>query len=406
MIPFHEVALLIFLFGVTFTLILPSVCKDLGFSVYFVPSKADKIVVDRANEMRVLKAEQTLHDLESSFNPGEPNPAAEPIIKRLHPFRITRRDRLEFAIVVVSVRRRSNPRYLLQTAVRLMAEVRRDRGRSEIVIYNADEVSELHSDAKFLSQFVTVANRSSLVGAATSGGGDDIFEKEKLDYTGALELGLRSGARYVLVVQDDALATREILRKLRYVLKWKMPWKWLRSESAKSWTFLKLYYPEKWQGFGNPEIPELLVIGVLGALCFVALRTKARARKNLDVDVLFLWSGAGLLYFVLVAYTVGRAHWIEMRKLLPLFYGVGNAPGCCIPAVLFPADQATELVKFLNRTNCRQEYPIDFALDDFAKTKGLPGLLVSPNLFSHIGLHSSLHSYDKNPKEFKLLFEP
>ena len=401
MIPFHEVALLIFLFGITFTLILPSVCKDLGFSAYFVPSKADKIVIDHANDLRVLKAKQTLRDLESSFNSDE-NPAAKPN-KRLRPFGIAKRDQLEFAIVVVSVRRRSNPRYLLQTAVRLMVEVQRDQGRSEIVIYNADEVSESNSDAKFLSQFVTVGNRSSLVAAKSDG--DDIFEKEKMDYMGALELGLRLGSHYVLVVQDDALATSGILRKLRYVLKWKMPWKWLRSES-KSWTFLKLYYPEKWQGFGNPEIPELLVVGVLGAFCFVALRTKAKARKNLDVKVLFLWSGAGLLYFVLVAYTVGRAHWIEVRKLLPLFYGVGNAPGCCIPAVLFPAGQAVEMVKFLNRTNCRQGYPIDFAFDDFAKSKGLTGLLVSPNLFSHIGLHSSLHSYDKNPKEFKLLFEP
>ena len=124
MIPFHEVALLIFLFGITFTLILPSVCKDLGFSAYFVPSKADKIVIDHANDLRVLKAKQTLRDLESSFNPDE-NPAAKPN-KRLRPFGIAKRDQLEFAIVVVSVRRRSNPRYLLQTAVRLMVEVQRN----------------------------------------------------------------------------------------------------------------------------------------------------------------------------------------------------------------------------------------------------------------------------------------
>lgn len=402
MIPFHEVVLLIFLFGVTFTLILPSVCKDLGFSVYFVPSEADKILIDHENEMRVLKAEQKLRHLESSFDNGAENPgAAKPM--RLHLFGIRRRDPLEFAIVVVSVRRRSNPRYLLQAAVRLMTAVQRDRGKSKIVIYNADAVPEFNSDAKFLSQFLTVANRSPLTAAKSAG---DIFEKEKLDYMGALELGLELRPRYVLVVQDDALATREILRKLRYVLKWKMPWKWPRSDS-KSWTFLKLYYPEKWQGFGNPEIPELLLIGILGAFCFAAFRRKLpRTRKNLDAKILWLWSGAGLLYFVLVAYTVGRAHWIEIRKLHPLFYGVGNAPGCCIPAVLFPARQARDLVKFLNATNCKQDYPIDFAFDDFTKAKGLMGLLVSPNLFSHIGLHSSLHSYDKNPKEFKLLFEP
>lgn len=386
--PFHEVLLLIFLFGVTFLLVLPSVCKNLGFSVYFMPSEADKVAIDHENEIRVLKAKQNLLDIASGF----PNKNTGAEWRQGFP--------VDFAIVVVSVRRLSNPHYLLQTAARLMAEVQRDEGKSEIVIFNADENPMLNDDAQFLSRFITVANRSSL--AKT----DDIFEKEKLDYVGALNAGLRLRSRYVLVVQDDALATSEILWKLRYILKWKMPQ--FKSDSN-NWAFLKLYYPEKWQGFGNPEIPELLLIGILGAFCFATFRRKlfgTTIRRKLSAKIWWLWSGAGMLYFVLAAYSIGRAHWIEMRKVFPLFYGVGNAPGCCIPAVLFPTARGRELVEFLSRTNCQEDYPIDFAFDDFAKSKGLTGLLVSPNLFSHIGFHSSLHSQDKDPREFKLLFEP
>lgn len=391
MTTFHEILFLTCLFGLTFIFILPSVCENLGFSMYFISSKVNTVIIDNENDARVRKAKQTLNHLASGF------PDENLTTKQLH----AKKSGLDFAIVVVSVHRRSNPHYLLQTASRLMLEVKRDRGNSEIVIFNAERNPELNYDVNFLSRFVKVLNRSFPLVS------DDIFAKEKQDYMEALQAGLQLNSRYVLVVQDDALSVSEILWKLRYILKWKMPWKWLKSGSQ-SWAFLKLYYPEKWQGFGNPEVPELILIGVLGTFCFTKVRKTVfkTQRNHVGNKLWWLWCVSGSLYFVLVAYTVGRAHWIEMRKILPLFYSVSTAPGCCIPAVLFPADNARDLVQFLNRTNCRKGYPIDFALDDFVKKNGLKGLLVSPNLFSHIGFHSSLHSFDKNPEEFRLLFDP
>lgn len=386
--PNFDILLLTVLYAVTFLILLPSVCKNLGFSKYFDPSNADKATIDRENDMRMKIANRSLANFEKLRRTDD-----EAAI-------------LDFVIVIVSVRRRYNPHYLLQSATRLLSEVLKDRGNSTMFVFNAEENPEHNKDAETLAAYLKVVNRSEF---SLPRRNEDVFEKQKLDYLNALRVGLRLRSRYVLIAEDDALASDRILDKLRYVLKWKMPNRWLSTSAASNeWAFLKLYYPEKWQGFGNAEIPELLLIGVLGALSFVAFRGMVQRHYFDRKSRLWLWAACGFSYFVLVAYSVGRAHWIEMRKVWPALYGVGpaTAPGCCIPAVLFPSEQAHRLAVFLNRTTCRNGYPLDFAFEDFAGSHGLKGLLVSPNLFTHIGFHSSLHANDKNTKEFRLLFQP
>ena len=391
----QELISLVLLFTVTFAVVLPMVCIELGFSWYYVPSRVDANIINHENNLRVQKATHQLASLTSLINPGSKN--FIPSKQSSKPD-----EQLEFSIVIISTTRRGESHYLLQSSVRLIEEVQRENPHSELVVFNVDNEPELNTDAKLLSGLVKVINRVTPLKT------DSIFEKEKLDYLGALKIGLQKNAKFILVVQDDALAIMGILWRIRYLLKWKLPLSWLRSGPRK-WAYLKLYYPEKWQGYSNSEIPELILIGGLGTLCFTMFRIrvlKQKLRNTHQRGIFGLWCIAGFFYFLLVAHAVGRAHWIEMRKYLPFLYSVSNDFGCCIPAVLFPSQEAQHFAKFLNRTKCGPDYPVDFAFETFTKESGLTGLLASPNLFNHIGFHSSLHSYDKDTREFKLLFQP
>lgn len=108
----------------------------------------------------------------------------------------------------------------------------------------------------------------------------------------------------------------------------------------------------------------------------------------------------------MAAYTIGRAHLIELGKISPLFYRASQAPGCCTPCVLYPRAYLKDIIEFLQSKRCKKSYPLDFALDDFVMVKHLHKYLASPNLVSHIGFHSSLGGADKDLKEFSLLFDP
>ena len=371
-------------YSATFGLFLPWLCSNLGFSKYYNEPLLPYKRLDRRNDARIEHARKTLEWF-ALVNGSR-----------------TSQDRLEFCVVIVSVHRCANCHYLLQVAAQLLPQVVEDKGRSKLAILNADHNPTLNQDAGFLSRFITVLNRTSF----SSGGGtipSDLREKEKQDYIGALKIGLKCNADYILVVEDDALPTKNLLKKLRLVLYYKLPWSWLRAGTS-DWAFLKLFYPEKWQGFGWPEVPELVLAGVSGALAAVTVQWRLQGiRRKSHVLIMFAtWS----VYFTLLVYTVGRAHLIELRKLVPLLHSVVKAPGCCTPAVLFQRQYAQKLAHFLRSVNCSKKYPIDLAMDDFAGHYQLRKYLVTPNLFTHIGVYSSLDASPKDFREFDLIFGP
>ena len=364
----------------TFILVLPLLCQKLGFSTYFHKPKEPYKYLEAENEKRTEEARKF-------FNSLKPNGTS---------IQYNQGRQIEFSIVLLTAHRGSNIHYSLQVASRLLPQVISDKGKTTITVLNSDPQPGLNEDAVFLSNFVTAINSSLPVTAASR-------SREKEDYIVGLEIALQHNPTYVLMIEDDALPSKRLLDHLRFVLKYKMPGKFLKSR--RDWAFLKLYYPEKWQGFGWPELPELVLIGFLGGslAVWVQLKMGSRTRMKQSLYVTFIvWA----VYIILIVYTVGRAHWIELRKVSPLMYSVVKAPGCCTPGVLYQRTHARDLANFLKLVQCSEKYPMDVAIDDFADKMNLEKYLVIPNMISHIGVHSSLGSQLKHFAEFYLMFKP
>ena len=255
----------------------------------------------------------------------------------------------------------------------------------------------MNEDAVYLSNFVPVVSHKKHLKVPK-----DTFEKEKQDYAMALTIGLQTKSSYIVVIEDDAMPVHNLLSTLRVILRYKMPWSWLRSNSNSA--FLKLYYPEKWQGFGFPEVPEVICITFLisSVITFLQKRLQNLSHPLILIVLFIAWA----IFSLLLMYSVGRQHLIEIRKISPYLHTISHAPGCCTPAVLYNRLQAKQLLRFLKNSHCSRTYPLDFALDDFAKRLHLHRYLVTPNLFTHVGVYSSLHSTPKHYREFDLLFEP
>lgn len=368
----------------TFLIVLPLLCHKLGFSIYFAKPKEPYKILEAQNEERTKQAKEFLKSFQRSATP----------IRSVDKAR-----QIEFSIVLLTAYRASNTHYLLQVAARLLPQVISDEGKSVITVLNSGSQSGLNEDAIYLSNFVTVINSSAHRTSHVS-----LWSREKEDYIVGLETALRQNSAYVLMIEDDALPSANLLNDLRFVLKNIMSWK--SSKTQSDWAFLKLYYPEKWQGIGWPEIPELILIGLLGGCFGLWVSSKFRKRTRTKVTSLVCSFIVWTVYFVLLVYTVGRAHWIELRKLSPLMYSVVKAPGCCTPGVLYQRTHARELASYLKSVDCSNTYPMDVAIDDFAKRSNLERYLVMPNMFTHIGVHSSLSSKLKDFAEFYLMFKP
>lgn len=360
----------------TFLFALPLMCHKLGFSSYFKKPTGAYKFLEAQNEERILNAKIFFRNLDSKVDYNHDN-------------------QMEFSTVLLTAYRGSNTHYSLQVAGRLLPQVLYDQGKTALTVLNFDP--QLNEDAAYLSRFVNVVNSSSYVNSAAS------RTREKEDYILGLETALQHNSTYILMLEDDALPSKNLLNDLRFVLNNRMPGRVLKSR--RDWAFLKLYYPEKWQGFGWPQVPELLLIGLLGGCLAVWIQLKigiTRRRRQSIFLTFVVWA----IYAILLGYTVGRAHWVELRKLSPYLYSVVEAARCCTPGVLYKKSHARDLVNFLKSVQCSEKYPLDFAIDDFADQMNLERYLVVPNMVSHIGVHSSLSNRLKDAAEFFLIFKP
>ena len=420
----------IYVYIATFVFVLPLLCQNLGFSTYFVEPKAPYKILDSQNEQRTEQAREILKSFKQS--------TATVRLRSTNQARVE----IEFSIVLLTAYRSSSTHYLLQVAARLLPQVTSDEGKSVVTIINCDPQSGLNEDVLYLSNFTNVINNlqradgsskhlkspvnkapearekedvmvgletafkhnSAVINRPSPFDSNALKTRQKDDFIVGLETALQYNSTYVLMMEDDALPSENLLKDLRFVLKHKMRWKFLKKRS--DWAFLKLYYPEKWQGYGWPELPELILIGALAGCLGVWVELKFRnRRRNKKLSLCFtfiMWT----VYVILVVYTVGRAHWIELRKLSPFMYSVVNAPGCCTPCHLYQRTYARDLANFLKSVHCNDTYPVDIAVDDFAKESNLERYLVMPNMVSHIGVHSSLSSRLKHFAEFYLMFKP
>ncbi len=303
----------------------------------------------------------------------------------------------ELCFVVVSVRRPvQGTLYLTQVVARLAPQVLKEENTT-LMVYNAG--GDKHLEALELSKHVPVVSseQESIPNA----------DRERLDYIGSLQVCLNQQAKYAVVIEDDALPARDFISRLKFVLQHRV------ARSGDSWAFLRLFYPEKYQGWGNdPKIvveligSVILIATLLTCLSVIVLRP-THYSGTFSKWTLYVRFSLSCVLSLYILRTVGRPHLLEVRKVSAHFTSVIEAPGCCTPGVVYPRIHLQEVISYLQSVHCnKKDYPVDIALDDFAQTRGLHRWLAVPNMMTHIGIISSLpHMGLKTTSEMAFLLE-
>lgn len=316
--------------------------------------------------------------------------------------KLEQKENIDMAIGIVTISRKHDGDllgYLPQVVTRFMYlfEGEKRFKNKALFICNADPGK--HEEAEELSKYVPSYDRYTEKSDSES---NSKFEKEKRDYVFCINQALTYKPQYVVIIEDDAIPHMDLFKVLHYALHNLVENKYVGDDHAHNtlpWAYLKLYYPERWQGFSNEPKHILELIGcstVLGAVFLYLIRLVDRRHIGSPIYYYIL----GCIYFALVVLLVGRQYLIELRRIAPSLYTVIDAPDCCSPAILYPAKKAAEMAEYLSSVSCSQSFPIDFAMDKFATTKGYKRYLIEPSLAKHIGFYSSIKSVSKNPMEF------
>lgn len=353
---------------------MPYLGKDLPFSVFYhteLKSAVERI--NKENKKRAIEAETTLQKFQAS---------------KFYVQEVSRKEH-EFCFAIPSISRPYHVNYLTQLVASLLPQVASTD--SVFVVLNTEGPG--HIEANELSSIVPVQTITRNFTQERS-----VYAKETSDYMYALKWCYKQGAKFTVILEDDVLLPENFIDRLRFVLQYRMP------SDEKSWAFLKLYYPEKWQGWSNESgiILELLLTTVLGGLLlslliyiFLILFLQEKLRKS-ELACLFFLSSILVMYVLI---SLGRPHLLSLRNFSPHLSAVVPAPGCCTPAVLYPKAHLSSLIQFLQSAHSSRQFPVDYLLDKFARNKSLDRLLVVPNMVKHIGYVSTLKK-KKNPHEF------
>ncbi len=387
------------LYIITFAMVLPILCNDWAHSNYYFPGWTRSHMEHRAatlNEHHASKAEEYIARI--NVTREAPHLPAE------------RSTDVDLVIGIVTVPRFRKPYklgYLTQSFVAIHKNMRQDRhhfARRALFLCNVNAGPNNHTELTSLEvSNVPVFHRfpklNSSVPEKTSR-----FEKEKEDYIFCLEAALDFKPKYVLMVQDDALARNNFFEILHFVLMntvEKRITSGERRHNEDEWAYLKLYYPDRWKGYAFEIVPvlEMLAIASIGGSAFALVASACRRRA---VGAISRWTHflVGFVYFACLAHMIGRPYVLEWRRLSTHTYAVVPAPDCCSPAILYPARKAQQLSWYLKNVTCHPKHPVDLAMDEFAKVHQYKRYLVEPNLMQHIGMFSSLKTKSRHPERF------
>ena len=372
--------LILALYIVIGALVMPYLCSNLSFSLYYNPPRDIYDQIWAANVERAEAASELLTNLNFSD-----------LFVRLD------QKSPEFCIVVVSTKRPKPTRYLTQVVARLVPQIYTDQTVT-FTVFNTDGAE--HNEAVNLARTVPVVSDPD----STKHKG---YDRERRDLIFCYEWCLQREAVFTVVLEDDALPPQDFMKRLRFVLDYRM------SKNSDVWAFLKLFYPEKYQGWArDPNIVAELVgcslfCGVSLtwlSLCLLSSSYTPRLSRHLSTVFRLAMS---ITFAVFMVVSFGRPHWIELRKVDMHLSSVVQAPGCCTPAVLYANTHLQELVDYMSSIQCSRANPVDIAMDTFVAERGLQKWLVVPNMVTHIGMVSSIPGKGwKRHREFGLLFDP
>jgi len=370
-------------YAAMFLVVMPIVGQDLVYSAYrsaewtAVAMRA-KILQD--HERRLAEAEEYIRTLEPRSRAPDPDDGL-----------------IDLTMVIVSSRRTEHSRplgYLTRTAAALSRSTISAPwpATSQIFICDVNAGPAPHLEADRLRQFFHVVAR--FPNYSASAAILDPFEKEKQDYAFCLQRALQFTSTHILAVEDDAVARDDLFHVLPHILHSRT-----LAQRTTSWSHLKLYYPERWQGF-SLDVRTMLELASVFCLAYAAWVAMIRLCWQ-EVRQSFCHGISGGVLAVLVAVSIGRQHLVELKRISLYFHSLAADPECCSPAIFYSAEFVRRLVPFLvNEVRCSNDYPLDMALSSFVGRLQWRGYRVEPNLFRHIGLISTTKGYSRHLEDF------
>ncbi|OWF53287.1 transmembrane protein 246-like [Mizuhopecten yessoensis] len=404
---FYHFRRLLILYLITFTFIVPILCYFLPYSKLFKVFHSEKEMLINAKDLN----KERLADANAYFNSIDKTESRQ--FYNQH-----NQERLDLLVVIVTVQRKSADLqklgYFLQATAAMDKLLKHNQSfrKKKLVICNVDAKPINHTDVTFLSTFIPTIQRYGPSGRDLSRSTTPLraalydkhlhrnrYEKETVDYMFCLESAYHMNSSYILMMEDDAIPHREVLSNVKHVMDTKL------HHNSREFGYIKLYYPQKWQGFAFEEtrIIELLSIGCMGAGIFVffLICLLDDRKKSSPFSIQILYFLAGCIYFILIAELLDRQNIMELRRFSPSLYSFKKSPGCCTQAMLYSDHILPSLVNFLQDYARPGMDHTDIAIYKFTLKHNIPCYQIEPNLFHHVGLYTSLvEGRYKDPEGF------
>ncbi|XP_043542790.1 transmembrane protein 246 [Chiloscyllium plagiosum] len=359
------------LYVLTFGVVLPLLCQSLRQSCYFRQAAHLRRLTQEALERSEARGEEAERYVRTATPPGDLGEA--------------RGSPLVVAVVTTTRQQGASYHYYLQVVAalhRLLGACQDCRGY-RLLACNVDPDPEGHREALEAAHLITTVHRFGQ-GRGPAWGADNRFEKEKEDYLYCLQEALSTyDPQHVVLLEDDAVPKEDFFPVLRDLLERR-----LTSPTTRGALYVKLYHPERLQGYLNPEpmrILEWLGLGALGGTSLGIVYRKLCGRASVTLS----WAVLAV-YTMLVVELAGRHYLLESRRLSPQLYSLVPATECCTPAMLFSAPAARRVLAYLGGVRCRPGYAKDTALYALLRANGETAYALEPNLVTHIGLYSTL----------------
>ena len=403
----HLLKLLV-LYVVTSVLVLPLVSYFLPWSrLYSLFHEMDKMhkEADSLNDIRLKGAQ----DYFNSLNHEESMKFYSNAMK----------SDIDIVVALITVQRKSldgnRVGYLTQSVAKMDKLIKSDKSfkSSYLFLCNVDRYPSSHAEADKISKFIPMYNRYDNKSALLSERTElykktfydgDAYYKETVDYMFCLETAFTLNSKYVLLLEDDTVPCLSLFSVLQSKLTNQKIHSMLYNQE---FSHIKLYYPQRWQGFANEpiRITELLSYGAVGGALFLLIYTlvcsKCTKNNNIPYRHKMLYFVFGAVYVITVLSVIGRQTVLDLRRISPSLYYFRESPGCCTQAMLYSQKVIPDLVSFLAQDKILHGFHTDLAIYEFIKQTRYVGYQIEPNLFYHVGMYTSLQTNTyKHPQEF------
>lgn len=371
----------------TFFVVLPILSSQLHFSWYSLIQKRnidkDRENMRQENNARLKDAISYLDLITASAKHDIP-----PYVSA----NFARRNKTDVGITIITVSRNHHdfdtyqPRYLTQNVaffLRLFNESRDIQVSFKLFICDVDKNPLDYIEVNNLSKIVPTFQRFPM--KAFTNYDLHILEKEKQDYVYCGEQTLKQNVSYVFLVEDDALPHKSLLYITNEVIN-----KYIGSDNEKNISYIKFYHPNRLLGYISLEVerlPELFGSSLILTSFLVFIYRRCRYPSLISNST--LWIGF-FTFSALLFLSIGRLSLLRFREISRHFYEITPAPSCCTPAILYPKKGMENVIQYLKSVHCKKRFGKDIALDEYTKKFKLVAKLIQPNLFTHVGMYSSL----------------